>query len=83
MMLSHNFWQRIPILPLCKLCLPTTMALPIFHPVGGDVCLRVVVVYAGLLGVWEGRGVREKCFSKFSKQYLFGYYYETILAKYL
>ena len=52
-------------------------------PFGGDVCLRVVVVYAGLLGVWEGRGVREKFFSKFSKQYLFGYYYETILAKYL
>ena len=62
MKLSDDFWQRIPILPLCKLCLPTTVELPIFHPVGGDVCL-CVLVYVGVLGIMGGgEGVREKFF---------------------
>ena len=80
MKLSHDFWQRIPILPLCKLCLPTTVALPIFHPVGGMfVCMLLCML--GCWGGMGGGGVREKLFSRFSKQYLFGFCYETILAK--
>lgn len=81
MKLSHDFWQRIPILPLCKLCLPTTVELPILHPVGGDVCLRVVVEYAGLLGVWEGEGVRAKALQQNFITICLEFCYQTILAK--
>jgi hypothetical protein len=49
--------------------------------VGGDVCLRVVVVYAGLLGVWEGEGVREKVLQQNFITIFLEFCYQTILAK--